>query len=243
MDGCCAPGRDSIGSATCGNTISRAASSQPLPPGEEIPGVTYKMSSQSSAIFRERERERELTFPRYVDERVNAIHAQAMTTFWRLQRLSASSPFATARHGHNSSAHQDRTKGLRLSGRIGTEFRRLVRLNLRSNDLDEPASRRGADCQPGAEHFGGDLAFVPDDLNEPLGTYGDWLDPSRSFRQYLWTYTEGDEDRARTLITVLGASKVKAILKYLAAGYWERYLGWPICSPGSRKARSPPSRC
>lgn len=56
-------------------------------------------------------------------------------------------------------------------------------------------------------------------------------------------YTEGDEDRARTLITVLDASKVEAILKYPAADYWERHLGWPICSPGSRKARSPPSRC
>jgi VRR-NUC domain len=54
-----------------------------------------------------------------------------------------------------------------------------------------------------------------------------WLEPSRPLRQYLWAYKPGDEQRARAIIRVLGAAKVKTVLRWMAESYWERYLGWP----------------
>jgi hypothetical protein len=69
--------------------------------------------------------------------------------------------------------------------------------------------------------------MLPDDTNELLWAYDYWQEPSRSLRQYLWAYTEEDQQRGRTLISVLGAQCVKLIMRYLAEDYWQRYLGWP----------------
>ncbi len=71
------------------------------------------------------------------------------------------------------------------------------------------------------------MDMLPNDTAEMLWAYDYWQEPSRPLRQYLWAYTEEDEQRARQLITVLGAPLVKLILRYLAESYWERFLGWP----------------
>jgi hypothetical protein len=71
------------------------------------------------------------------------------------------------------------------------------------------------------------LDMVPGDTAEMLWAYDYWQEPSRPLRQYLWAYTDEDQQRARTLTEVLGAERVKAIMRYLAESYWERYLGWP----------------
>jgi hypothetical protein len=71
------------------------------------------------------------------------------------------------------------------------------------------------------------FAILPDDTAELLWTYDYLQEPSRSLRQYLWAYTEEDQRRGRTLVRVLGAHRIKMILRYLAEAYWERYCGWP----------------
>jgi hypothetical protein len=78
-----------------------------------------------------------------------------------------------------------------------------------------------------AEALKAQLALLPDDTAELLLTYDYWLEPSRSLRQYLWAYTPDDEDRARVMIEVLGASQTKRVLRFLAEDYWRRYCGWP----------------
>lgn len=69
--------------------------------------------------------------------------------------------------------------------------------------------------------------LLPDDTDELLWTYDYLQEPSRALRQYLWAYTDEDQQRGRTLVRVLGANCVKTILRYLAEAYWERYCGWP----------------
>ncbi|MBR7839317.1 VRR-NUC domain-containing protein [Actinospica durhamensis] len=60
-----------------------------------------------------------------------------------------------------------------------------------------------------------------------LWAFDYWLEPSRPLRQYLWAYTPEDEQRARTIITVLSAQQIKSVLRWLAEPYWDHYVGWP----------------
>lgn len=71
------------------------------------------------------------------------------------------------------------------------------------------------------------LAWLPQDDGLLAATFDYWLEPSRPLRQYLWAYTDDDEQRARTVIRVLGAQQVVRVLRFLAVDYWGRYLGWP----------------
>lgn len=89
-------------------------------------------------------------------------------------------------------------------------------------DFGSPGhARRRADALD--EH----LAWLPDDTAGLLAVYDMSLDPSRALRQYLWAYTPDEESRGRTLVRVLGAARVKTVLRALAVDYWDRYLGWP----------------
>lgn len=78
-----------------------------------------------------------------------------------------------------------------------------------------------------AEALDAHMAFLPDDTAELGWAYDYWLEPSRALRQYLWAYTQEDEERARTMVEVLGAPRIKQLLSFLAEDYWRRYLGWP----------------
>lgn len=71
------------------------------------------------------------------------------------------------------------------------------------------------------------MDMLPNATTEMLWSYDYWQEPSRALRQYLWAYLEEDQQRARQLITILGAPRIKLIMRYMAESYWQRYLGWP----------------
>jgi VRR-NUC domain len=71
------------------------------------------------------------------------------------------------------------------------------------------------------------LDFIGTTTDDLLRAFDYWLEPSRPLRQYLWAYKPEDEQRASTLIRVLGEQKIKLILRWMAESYWEHYLGWP----------------
>jgi hypothetical protein len=91
-----------------------------------------------------------------------------------------------------------------------------------SHDFGSPAHARRRDQELQAH-----LDWLPDDLDRLLWAYDYWQEPSRPLRQYLWAYSEEDQERGRTLIEVLGPKRIKLIMRYLADDYWGRYLGWP----------------
>ena len=66
-----------------------------------------------------------------------------------------------------------------------------------------------------------------DKTQDVIGAFDYWLEPSRPLRQYLWAYKPEDEERARGIVRILGAEKVKVILQWMAEAYWDHYLGWP----------------
>ncbi|WP_246739911.1 VRR-NUC domain-containing protein [Bradyrhizobium aeschynomenes] len=74
-----------------------------------------------------------------------------------------------------------------------------------------------------------DEHFSPDWLEEgQLQFLFDlWLEPSAKLRQYLWAHSEEDVAKAQTLISILPASAIVRILRYMVEHYWGRYLGWP----------------
>lgn len=72
------------------------------------------------------------------------------------------------------------------------------------------------------EHFN---EMLLDD--DPLWLFDYWLEPSEGLRQYLWAHRPEDIARARRLLEILPFQTIKAILRYLVGGYWDRYLGWP----------------
>src|ERR1035441_7016714 len=104
---------------------------------------------------------------------------------------------------------------------VGADERGLIWMQL-PHDFGSPAhaSRRHQSLQ---DH----LDMLPDNTAELLWAYEYWQDSSRSLRQYLWAYTDEDQQRGRTILGVLGARRVKQVLRYLAEDYWQRYLGWP----------------
>lgn len=59
------------------------------------------------------------------------------------------------------------------------------------------------------------------------GLFDYWLEPSESFRQYLWAHKNQDVDSARKLISILSPAIIKVVLRYLVDSYWARYVGWP----------------
>jgi hypothetical protein len=63
--------------------------------------------------------------------------------------------------------------------------------------------------------------------DDPLWLFDYWLGPSEGLRQYLWAHRPEDLARARRLLEILPFEIIKAILRYLVQGYWDRYLGWP----------------
>lgn len=93
---------------------------------------------------------------------------------------------------------------------------------LMPHDFGSPAHARRR-----SEELQAHLGMLPDDTKGLLWFYDFNQDPSRALRQYLWAYTEEDQQRGRKLIEVLGPARVKAIMRYLAEDYWGRYLGWP----------------
>jgi hypothetical protein len=68
---------------------------------------------------------------------------------------------------------------------------------------------------------------LPPDRSELLWAFDYWQSHSEDFRQYLWAHREDDVARARKLVEVLPPGQIIAILRYLVADYWGRYLGWP----------------
>lgn len=121
------------------------------------------------------------------------------------------------------SASDPRLRVCMFGGRDGVEAdeRGLIWTQL-PHDFGSPAhtQRRGEALEA---HFD----ILPNDTAEMLGAYDYWQEPSRPLRQYLWAYTEEDQQRGRILVEVLGALRVKMILRYVAEAYWKRYLGWP----------------
>jgi hypothetical protein len=78
------------------------------------------------------------------------------------------------------------------------------------------------------EHF--DTLFRAGDAPDRdwlLHLFDYWRGPSERLRQYLWAHRDADLDRARALIEILSPQTIIAILDYLCADYWGRYLGWP----------------
>jgi hypothetical protein len=90
------------------------------------------------------------------------------------------------------------------------------------HDFGSPAHARRRE-----QALQGQMDLIPDGLTDLLWTYDYWQEPSRALRQYLWAYTEEDQERARTLLRVLGPQSIKMLMRYLAEDYWGRYLGWP----------------
>lgn len=114
--------------------------------------------------------------------------------------------------------------GSRTAYEAKTE-RELIWLNL-PEDFGTPAfgRRRRAAID---EHF--DSMLRPDGADRAwlLELFDYWRDPSERLRQYLWAHRDPDVDRARRLIEILPPETILAILEYLVADYWGRYLGWP----------------
>lgn len=81
--------------------------------------------------------------------------------------------------------------------------------------------RRRADAID--EHLG---QLVPD-RGELLWTFDYWRPTSAELRQYLWAHRDEDVGRARQLVEILPPETILAVLRYLVANYWGRYLGWP----------------
>jgi hypothetical protein len=65
------------------------------------------------------------------------------------------------------------------------------------------------------------------DRDRLLNAFDSGVVNSAELRQYLWAHRDGDLQRARTLISVLGPDQVRACLKHLVHNYWAKYLGWP----------------
>ena len=65
------------------------------------------------------------------------------------------------------------------------------------------------------------------DLQDIKWLFSLWLDPSESFRQYLWAHREDDIVKAMMLILVLDVAGLQRILNYLCMDYWTNYCGWP----------------
>jgi VRR-NUC domain len=104
---------------------------------------------------------------------------------------------------------------------VGADERGLIWTQL-PHDFGSPAHARRR-----KEALKSHVGMLPADTAEMLWAYDYWQEPSRPLRQYLWAYTDEDEQRGRTLIQILGARCVKMIMRYLAEAYWDRYLGWP----------------
>lgn len=71
------------------------------------------------------------------------------------------------------------------------------------------------------------LARLVPDRSELMWTFDYWRPMSVELRQYLWAHREEDVDRARRLVEILPPERIIAILRYLVADYWGRFLGWP----------------
>jgi len=69
-------------------------------------------------------------------------------------------------------------------------------------------------------------SLVPDP-GELLWLFDYWRSHSENLRQYLWAHRPADVDRARQLVEILPSATIISILRYLIAGYWDHYLGWP----------------
>jgi hypothetical protein len=115
---------------------------------------------------------------------------------------------------------------LRMSGfggrdEIGADERGII-WTLLPHDFGSPAHARRRQ-QALQEH----MNMLPNDTDGLLWAYDYWQEPSRPLRQYLWAYTQEDQERARTLIRVLKPQRIKMIMQYLAEDYWGRFLGWP----------------
>lgn len=82
------------------------------------------------------------------------------------------------------------------------------------------ASRRADAIE---KHF----ALIPNERRELLWLFDYWVEPSSDLRQYLWVHRSGDVERARSLVSLLPIDVLHRILRYLIAGYWKRYTGWP----------------
>ena len=111
-----------------------------------------------------------------------------------------------------------------LGGRDGieTDGNGIVWTQL-PEDFGHPnhALRRAADLDEHMEHF------LPDDTEELLALFDYWLEPSLGFRAYLWAHDDDTTDTAIEIVETVGARTTKRILRFLAEGYWARYLGWP----------------
>lgn len=71
------------------------------------------------------------------------------------------------------------------------------------------------------------LALIPDETDALLWWFDYWRSHSENLCAYLWAHEEEVAATSRVLVEVLGADVIKRILRFLAKGYWNRYLGWP----------------
>ncbi len=102
----------------------------------------------------------------------------------------------------------------------------------RGNASEKPGSIGAESRHPGhAERRQGALTkhlkHIRRDTADLLWLFNYWTPYGRPLRQYLWAHEKKDLVRARIILRVLGAGRVRQILDYLAGGYWQRYLGWP----------------
>lgn len=82
------------------------------------------------------------------------------------------------------------------------------------------AERRASEI---AEH----INTLPKDKDELLWTFDYWIEPSESFRQYLWAHRQDDIQTARKIVKILPVEAILKILNYLVGDYWNRFCGWP----------------
>lgn len=114
----------------------------------------------------------------------------------------------------------NRPAGVRREGQGGTDGQLIWTLLPADYGRQAHADRRRAELEAHLDFIG----TTTDDL---LWAFDYWREYSRPLRQYLWAYSTEDEQRARTIIGVLGVERVKTVLRWLAEAYWDRYVGWP----------------
>jgi len=105
-------------------------------------------------------------------------------------------------------AHDNGTKGRIIWGRKPEDFGTPAYGERRKDAIDR--------------HFAETLQ--PDELD---WLFDYWMEPSQTFRQYLYAHRAKDVEKAKILLALLPRKDLLRILRYLVDSYWSRCLGWP----------------
>lgn len=71
------------------------------------------------------------------------------------------------------------------------------------------------------------LKDLPRNRDQLLQLFDSWLPQSEDLRQYLWAHEPEKIQVGRRIIEILTPAETVAVLGYLVADYWRRYVGWP----------------